>query len=160
MKGQQESGKPVGISTRLTMEEVDKRVHALERDDRRVQSQVLATFLMLMQIFVLGYIFCCHQHSILPKPVSTLDLDGDGFNLLQGDCDDLDASRYPFADDICDGKDNDCNGKIDEGYTTSFLIPNGPDEKWHLISTVCAYSIYRRSTVAIHARRQHESSGF
>lgn len=31
-----------------------------------------------------------------------------------GDCDDQNASVYPSAPEITDGKDNDCNGEVDE----------------------------------------------
>ena len=36
------------------------------------------------------------------------------------DCNDDDASVYPDAPEICDGKDNDCNGTIDENIKTIF----------------------------------------
>ena len=37
------------------------------------------------------------------------DLDGDGYSIADGDCDDEDADRYPGNREISDGKDNDCD---------------------------------------------------
>jgi len=45
------------------------------------------------------------------------DLDGDGVTLLEGDCDDLDATVSPDAEEICDGVDNNCNGTVDNDAT-------------------------------------------
>lgn len=39
----------------------------------------------------------------------------EGFSDLSGDCNDEDASVYPGADEVCDGKDQDCDGEVDEG---------------------------------------------
>jgi len=46
------------------------------------------------------------------------DADGDGYcSLAQGglDCDDSDASRHPGANELCNNKDDDCDGVKDEG---------------------------------------------
>ncbi len=42
-----------------------------------------------------------------------VDDDGDGWTENQGDCDDTDNAVYPGAARICDGKDNDCDGRLD-----------------------------------------------
>ncbi len=41
------------------------------------------------------------------------DLDGDGWGIAD-DCDDGDAQVAPDLDEICDFKDNDCNGEVDD----------------------------------------------
>jgi uncharacterized protein (TIGR02145 family) len=42
------------------------------------------------------------------------DLDGDGYSVAQGDCDDNNANVYPGAVEVCDQIDNNCNGTVDE----------------------------------------------
>jgi hypothetical protein len=44
------------------------------------------------------------------------DQDGDGFDVYE-DCDDLDATVYPNAPELCDGIDNDCDERVDEHLT-------------------------------------------
>ena len=44
----------------------------------------------------------------------TTDSDGDGFSELDGDCDDASAAVYPGAPEVCDDRDNDCDGRSDE----------------------------------------------
>ncbi len=43
---------------------------------------------------------------------STADLDGDGYSPADGGCDDDNPNTYPEASEICDGKDNNCNGEL------------------------------------------------
>ncbi|MBN2800379.1 MAG: hypothetical protein JXX28_14665 [Deltaproteobacteria bacterium] len=65
-----------------------------------------------------------------------LDADGDGYGLadatldgcpttssyvaLSGDCDDAHASAHPGGTEVCDELDNDCNGSVDDGVTTTY----------------------------------------
>ena len=43
------------------------------------------------------------------------DGDGDGVGRCDGDCDDSDPTSRPGAPEACDGRDNDCNGRADDG---------------------------------------------
>ncbi len=42
------------------------------------------------------------------------DLDGDGYLSTSGDCDDLDPAVHLDAQEVCNGKDDDCNGLTDD----------------------------------------------
>jgi hypothetical protein len=55
------------------------------------------------------------------------DLDQDGYTVCQGDCDDNDKTVYPGAPELCDGKDNDCDGQIDEGLGSLWYQDNDSD---------------------------------
>ncbi|HMA04714.1 MAG TPA: putative metal-binding motif-containing protein, partial [Methanomicrobiales archaeon] len=39
-----------------------------------------------------------------------------GYAAVSGDCDDLNPAIYPGAAEVCDGKDNDCDVIVDEGF--------------------------------------------
>jgi hypothetical protein len=54
----------------------------------------------------------------LPPGKSCVDLDNDGFDSNQcggPDCDDTDSMIHPGVPEVCDGRDNDCNGTKDDG---------------------------------------------
>lgn len=59
---------------------------------------------------VLGLILLC---SAAPALAVCPDCDGDGFD-DQVDCDDTQATVYPGAPELCDNRDNDCDGFVDE----------------------------------------------
>ena len=48
------------------------------------------------------------------RDANDIDHDFDGFTENQGDCDDANNTIYPAAPEICDQKDQDCDGEIDE----------------------------------------------
>jgi len=50
---------------------------------------------------------CSHRES--PR-----DDDRDTFNACGGDCDDMDPTIYPGAEELCDDVDQDCDGMVDE----------------------------------------------
>jgi len=46
---------------------------------------------------------------------SVYDADGDGYTVCGQDCDDDDASAHPGGEEVANGRDEDCDGIIDEG---------------------------------------------
>jgi len=53
------------------------------------------------------------------EPTPPTDEDHDGF-YSDEDCDDYDSNVYPGTTEICDGVDDDCDGEIDEGVTSTY----------------------------------------
>ena len=45
----------------------------------------------------------------------TVDDDGDQFSEDQKDCNDADPAIHPQAPEVCNGIDDNCNGRVDEG---------------------------------------------
>jgi hypothetical protein len=45
------------------------------------------------------------------------DCDDDGVSVEAGDCDDTNREIRPGAAERCDGRDNDCDGQLDEGFS-------------------------------------------
>jgi hypothetical protein len=76
---------------------------------------------------------------IVKSNFSCEDKDGDGHYAISADCpqgddcDDNDPEVYPGAPEICDCKDNNCNGIIDEGCKCEVNMRASPSEVWPVI---------------------------
>lgn len=66
----------------------------------------------IIQIYLL---VACAPTPVPVEPIDRSDRDGDGIP-NETDCDPDDPSVYLEAPERCDGKDNDCNGVIDESF--------------------------------------------
>ena len=82
--------------------------------------------------FTFGIVLSCAQSTKLSTDTSintideNTDPDGDGF-WSDEDCDDNNSNIHPNALEICDGVDNNCNGEIDEGVTSTFYMDADED---------------------------------
>jgi hypothetical protein len=71
-----------------------------------------------------------------PSTVGDTDLDRDGAisreccngPLCGRDCDDADDQRHPSEAETCDGRDNDCDGLVDEGVVDVFYADDDGDD--------------------------------
>src|SRR5687767_45756 len=81
---------------------------------------------------LLALAFLIVPPTLIPEcPDDPSDADGDGFTVEEGDCDDTDAAVYPEAPEVCDGKDNDCEGTVDDDFDVAPLwYLDGDSDGW------------------------------
>ncbi len=70
--------------------------------------------------------------------LSIEDDDGDGFSPAEGDCDDDRDTVYPGAEELCDGRDNDCDDElaedeVDEDYDGYLICAGDCDDTNELV---------------------------
>lgn len=68
------------------------------------------------------YFADCKEGGLIGPFTELYDDDLDGYNEMEGDCDDNDPTAYPNATEVHDYRDNDCDGDVDDdidydGYT-------------------------------------------
>jgi Putative metal-binding motif len=68
------------------------------------------------------------------------DGDGDRFTPAQGDCDDKNPAIGPQMPERCDGIDNNCNDRVDEGFDVGQACANGVGACQVAAMTVCSAS--------------------
>ena len=69
----------------------------------------------------------CTDNSCTSYVETGTDGDGDGWDIQCEDCNDADDEMFPGNPEVCDGKDNDCDGEIDEGVLLTFYQDNDDD---------------------------------
>jgi hypothetical protein len=73
-------------------------------------------------------------------PITACSVPG-GFAATHGDCDDQDATIHPDAEEICNARDDDCNGTIDDGLEALDWFEDADDDgfgKDPPLTTSCA----------------------
>ena len=72
---------------------------------------------------------------------AVIDADGDGYSVAQGDCNDNNAAIHPGAIEVCNAVDDDCDGLIDEGVTTTYYRDADVDGYGNAAVTISACSL-------------------
>lgn len=80
------------------------------------------------------------EHAGTESPDAHLDQDGDGFTPADGDCNDSQVEVHPDAEEVCDDRDNDCNGNVDDGL--GFTLVQQTDPSAEGAATITTYTYY------------------
>lgn len=73
-------------------------------------------------------------YGVQPVYQTCYDNDRDGVTGCAGDCNDFDSAVAPGRSEVCDLKDNDCDGSIDEGFATRTYYRDGDGDGYGIAS--------------------------
>lgn len=62
-----------------------------------------------------------------PTPAPPTDSDHDGWTTIQGDCNDANANIHPAAPELCNNKDENCDGRTDEPWKSGLASDIGKE---------------------------------
>ncbi len=79
--------------------------------------------------------------------LATVDVDGDGYTTAT-DCDDADAAINPAATELCDGIDQDCDGNLDNGFSTTTYYQDSDSDTYGNASAPIASCVMPSGYVA------------
>lgn len=114
---------------------------------------------LLASLFLFDFVSMWTAHESVPEfqlikvdavtgATACTDVDGDHFCAELGfDCDDTDPAVYPNAPEVCDGKDNNCNGIIDGGCSA---CTDGDGDGYALEGDLCGETDCNDGDEAIH----------
>jgi hypothetical protein len=85
------------------------------------------------------------------------DADGDSFTGCAGDCDNLDPDVHPGAVEVCNGRDDDCNGAVDDGIAPPADVPvvmvqetpEGEEISWTASTPGATFDVVRGGLLAL-----------
>ena len=87
-----------------------------ERVSVRYTAESAAAWTGELEIHTGGEVFVVPLSANEEVPVDDTDADGDGFTVFDGDCDDNSGVIHPLSIEVEDNVDNDCDGRVDEGF--------------------------------------------
>ena len=70
---------------------------------------------------------CNKNRDVDTAEIAFGDLDGDGYSIADGDCNDERPDMRPEGSEVCDGLDNDCDGEVDENTANTWYIDGDGD---------------------------------
>lgn len=87
---------------------------------------------------------------------ATRDVDGDGFSVCAGDCNDANAALHPGAVEACNDIDDDCSGVVDDAIPPAGALVVAVDEdhgdtvlSWAPIAGSTGYDVVRGDLTAL-----------
>ncbi len=92
----------------------------------------------------ISFVYFDEVYSTITMDLVGADEDGDGYYSIDyygDDCDDRDADVHPGASETCNGVDDNCDGRVDEGVSNTYYLDADGDGYGTASSSVTACSL-------------------